>query len=53
VGRNKAWEGGSVGKAGHVKKNLIDDEVLIDGRKLFVMINIVSGSVVGRPEHET
>ena len=43
----------SVSQAGLVKKNLVDDVVLIDGRKLSVMINLISDASVGRPEHET
>jgi hypothetical protein len=43
----------SVSQAGLVKKNLVDNAVLIDGRKLSVMINLISDASVGRPEHET
>ena len=43
----------SVSQAGLVKKNLVDNAVLIDGRKLSVMINLISDDSVGRPEHET
>jgi hypothetical protein len=43
----------SVSQAGLVTKNLVDDLVLIDGRKLSVMINLISDTSVGRPEHET
>ena len=43
----------SVGQAGLVKQNLVDGEVLVDGRKLSVMINLINDSSVGRPEHET
>jgi len=32
---------------------LLDGEVLVDGRKLSLMIYFISDSSVGRPEHET
>jgi hypothetical protein len=43
----------SVGQAGLVIQNTVDGEVLIDGRKLSVMINLISDSSVGLTEHET
>ena len=43
----------SVSQAGLVKQILVDGEVLVDGRKLSIMINLISDSSVGRPEHET
>jgi hypothetical protein len=43
----------SVGQAGLVMQNLVNGQVLIDGRRLYVMINLISDSSVGQPEHET
>jgi len=42
-----------VGQAGLVMQNLVDGQVLVDGRRLSVMINLINDSSVGRPEHET
>jgi hypothetical protein len=41
------------GQAGLVKRHLGNDEVLVDGRKLLVMINLISGTSVGQREHAT
>jgi len=43
----------SAGQAGHVTQNLVDGEVLLDGRKLNIMVDLISDSIVGCLEHET